>query len=172
MPKEVECFWCDEKFVTSSAMVLHLESGYCRCQIDCNEIRQLVYECYQASHYINGFDNDKPFRCEYCNGQFGLMSALLQHLETDYCDGTATYDRPIGRFLNFLRMRIWKKIKTAPLHLGIWAFWVGNEGVFFMSLFVIKGNLGQNKILRLRFIGAGMYVQVQYTRTKEKQSWL
>lgn len=105
MPKVVECFGCDEKFVTSSAMVLHLESGYCRCQIDCDEIKQLAYECYQASHYITGFD-DKPFRCEYCNGEFSLVSALLQHVETDYCEGKATYDRPLGSFLNFLKLKI------------------------------------------------------------------
>lgn len=105
MPKVVECFGCDEKFVTSSAMLLHLESGYCRCQIDCDDIKQLAYEYYQASHYITGFD-DKPFRCEYCNGEFGLMSALLQHVETDYCEGKATYDRPLGSFLNFLKLRI------------------------------------------------------------------
>lgn len=106
MPKVIECFGCDEKFVTTSAMILHLESGYCRCQIDCDEIKQLAYECYQAGHYTTGFD-DKPFRCEDCNGQFSLMSALLQHVETDYCEGEATYDRPLGKFLNFLSLKVW-----------------------------------------------------------------
>lgn len=105
MPKAVKCFGCDEFFVTISAMVLHLESGYCRCQIDCDEIKQLAYNCYQASRYTTGFE-DKPFRCEDCNGQFSLISALLQHVETDYCEEEATYDRPLGDFLDFLKFNI------------------------------------------------------------------
>lgn len=81
MPKVIECFGCDEKFVTTSAMILHLESGYCRCQIYCEDINLLTLEDYQAERYTTGFV-DKPFRCEDCNGHYSLMSALLQHVET------------------------------------------------------------------------------------------
>lgn len=61
-------------------MILHLESGYCRCQVDCEDIKHLALEYYQAERYTTSFD-DKPFQCEDCNGHYNLMSALLQHVE-------------------------------------------------------------------------------------------
>lgn len=103
MPKVIECIGCDEKFVTTSDMILHLESGYCRCQIYCEDINLLTLEYYQAERYTTGFV-DKPFRCEDCNGHYSLMSALLEHVETDYCEGDATYDRPLDEFLSFLKL--------------------------------------------------------------------
>lgn len=103
MPKVIEFFGCDEKFVTTSAMILHLESGYCRCQIYCEDIKLLALGYYQAGRYTTGFGG-KPFRCGGCNGHYSLMSALLQHVETYYCEGDETYDRPLGEFLSFLKL--------------------------------------------------------------------
>jgi hypothetical protein len=86
-------------------MLLHLESGQCECETDSDEIEQLAFECYQSRHYASD-DNDYPFQCPTCASQFSHMSALFQHVESDYCDEAVLPGRPLNKFLRFLESRI------------------------------------------------------------------
>lgn len=148
MPKVIECFGCDEKFVTTSAMILHLESGYCRCQIYCEDINLLTLEYYQAERYTTGFV-DKPFRCEDCNGHYSLMSALLQHVET-----VKEMRRMIDRLVN--SCLFWNcRFEAAGVgHEGYVLFALGSPSV------LVQGNnngITRFRIFRLTFLS---YLQI------------
>lgn len=109
-PKIFECYGCDGRFVSDSAMLLHLESGFCACRIEADQIERLAFECHQAGYYTNEdfvwvYDYH-PFRCPTCDDQFDRMSALLQHVESDRCDEALTSYSPLGKFLRFLKTRV------------------------------------------------------------------
>ncbi|KAJ4391094.1 hypothetical protein N0V93_004709 [Gnomoniopsis smithogilvyi] len=84
MKKDIECLACPKHFVCVSAMVLHLETGYCPSGVDSGSITDIAFECRQASAYVLG--GDFEFQCPMCTTPFSSMGALLQHAESDYCD--------------------------------------------------------------------------------------
>lgn len=108
MPKQIECFGCDEFFVTTSAMILNLESGYCRCQLDSEGVTQLALKCLAPRYYHHFRREDKPcFKCKGCGSNFNLISGLLQHVESDCCDRDGGVNEgTLGEFLEYLEMNI------------------------------------------------------------------
>lgn len=112
MPKQIECFGCDERFVTTSAMILHLESGYCRCQLDCEAVTQLALECLEqpGGYYNNSRREWNPcFTCKGCGNSFSLISGLLQHVESECCDrDDGVNEGALGDFLEYLENNIYK----------------------------------------------------------------
>lgn len=108
MPKQIKCFGCDEYFVTTSAMILHLESGYCRCQLDSEEVKQLALESMESGYDDASWREYGPgFRCEGCNSDFSLISALLQHVESNCCDIEGGVNEGVlGQLLEHLEMNI------------------------------------------------------------------
>lgn len=98
MPKQIECFGCEQLFVTTSAMILHLESGYCNCQLDSEGVTQLAVECLGPA---------SGFRCKGCGSNFSLISGLLQHVESNCCDRDGGVNEgALGEFLDYLEMNI------------------------------------------------------------------
>ena len=87
-------------------MMLHLETGYCECQIERDDIVHLAFECRHSRYYTSDYYDHYQFRCPTCSVQFSHMSALLQHVESDHCDEEVTPGSPLGKFLRFLKPRI------------------------------------------------------------------
>jgi hypothetical protein len=105
MPKTVECCGCENMFVSTSAMLLHLESGFCVSQTDAHEVHDLALQCFQSKYYTSPYDHSQ-LECPGCDRQFSRMSALFQHVESDCCDAEATPSSPLGKCLRFLNSRI------------------------------------------------------------------
>lgn len=108
MPKQIECFGCDELFVTTSAMILHLESGYCSCQLDSEGVTQLAMECLDPGYYrFPRREHRSGFKCKGCGSNFNLISGLLQHVESNCCirDGGVN-DGALGKFQEYLERNI------------------------------------------------------------------
>lgn len=92
-------------FVTESAMLLHLETGTCASGADRYFVSDIGRRCYRAFHYIS-YSSGYPFQCPTCETPFGLMSGLVQHVESDHCDECLDEDRPLRVFLGQLRLRL------------------------------------------------------------------
>ncbi len=103
-PRDVDCPGCDRMFPSSSAMVLHLETGACASNVDCDWVDSVAFECYAAMYYTSdqgGFD----FMCPTCQVPFVYMSSVLQHAESNRCEECMTRGSPLWRFLRYLRSR-------------------------------------------------------------------
>ncbi|UKZ58285.1 hypothetical protein TrVGV298_012153 [Trichoderma virens] len=99
--KNVECFACYRKFVSKSAMMLHLEVGNCPSGVDRSDIDDYARQCRQWPQYI---DHDDDYKCPTCGKWFHHMSGLLQHVESDCCDeDLESWWSPLAVFLRFLR---------------------------------------------------------------------
>jgi len=99
-PKDDNCpFWCGMKFVSRSALVLHLEAGKCRSGVDRATINRVVRQ-YDTNNIITdprlltsgtASDNTKyyasdrsgngeGYECYLCHRSFSSWAALNQHL--------------------------------------------------------------------------------------------
>ena len=109
--KDTECPGCDRQFANESAVLLHLEAGTCESGADYDYITGIAFACHQAHMYTcddDGSDDDDSgfkFMCPTCETRFDSMSAVLQHVESDCCDETLAYWRPLAKFLRYLRSR-------------------------------------------------------------------
>lgn len=103
--KNTVCFGCPKKFSSSAAMVLHFEQGACESWVDKDCVTNLALECYQ-SHYYECEDPEYVFKCPTCESGFMAMSALLQHVESDFCNESLAPGTPLSKFLRFLQSRV------------------------------------------------------------------
>ncbi|KAJ7369021.1 hypothetical protein DFH08DRAFT_983724 [Mycena albidolilacea] len=113
LPKDVLCpgKGCRLTFVSRSAVLLHLESGTCRCGIDRRTIDRLrawngvAYECYLChagyrilaalnQHLGSPRHQEKVYVCplNVCRVRFSTLSGLCQHIESGRC-GVARFVR-------------------------------------------------------------------------------
>lgn len=92
-------------FVTESAMLLHLETGTCASGANRYSVLNAGRKCYRAFYYIS-VTPGYAFQCPTCETPFSLMSGLVQHVESDYCDECLDDDRPLREFLDQLRLRL------------------------------------------------------------------
>lgn len=108
-PKDTECPGCYRTFVSTSAMVLHLERATCASGADIDTV-------YDATDATPGFseyrshDSYFPFHCISC-GTFRFMSGLLQHVESDACHERLGRLGPLDEFLDEL---VWVVEKDYP----------------------------------------------------------
>lgn len=103
-PKAIECYGCRRKFAAHSAMVLHLEAGTCESGVDNEVVVDVALDCYQSRHYTNDDDDEFDFKCPTCDTPFLYMSGVLQHSESDFCNGTI--EGPLRKFLRYLQTRV------------------------------------------------------------------
>ncbi|KAH7219437.1 hypothetical protein DER44DRAFT_805336 [Fusarium oxysporum] len=83
-------------FISHSAMVLHLEANTCESGSDRDSIRGWVWDYYEIHGRWN-HDHDDDFDCESCGANFNMLSALLQHVESESCDASISdYDSLFG----------------------------------------------------------------------------
>lgn len=93
---------CGQMFSSQSAMVLHLEAFVChKAQFKEEDVTYHAMRCYAAKQYRGGA-SALPFRCPSCAAQFRVISALLQHAESEACGEDLSAGSPLGRFLRFL----------------------------------------------------------------------
>lgn len=93
-------------FTSSSAMVLHLESGTCESGAERERISDIAYELYQSGWYQGGDDPWHDFHCPTCHADFLYMSGLLQHAESEACGQNLDREKPLGKFLHYLRKQL------------------------------------------------------------------
>ena len=87
--------------------MLHLEAATCASGADEEYVTEVANECYQSHRYTT--DNpDFNFACPTCKTLFMLMSGLLQHAESDYCDERVERHTSLGQMLHYLRLRLRK----------------------------------------------------------------
>lgn len=86
-------------------MVLHLEAGSCSSGTTAGVVDQLAHQCYQSDSYVSD-EEEYDFRCPECETVFLWMSGLLQHAESNACEVGLGKKSPLGKFLNFLRLRV------------------------------------------------------------------
>ncbi|KEY67807.1 hypothetical protein S7711_04118 [Stachybotrys chartarum IBT 7711] len=82
--------------------MLHLESKNCGTSFHGDSIKEICLMLDIAYSYIRG-KPEHGFECPECGTSFRAMSALLQHAESQSCDKDLTFDRPLSKFLQFLR---------------------------------------------------------------------
>ncbi|KAH6871547.1 hypothetical protein B0T10DRAFT_260541 [Thelonectria olida] len=104
LEKRVECFGCPRKFVSHSAMMLHLEAGTCESGADLDFVVDVAFDCHQSDSYTCD-DPDFDFQCPTCDMQFVYMSGFFQHVESCSCDEDLQ-EKPLRQFLNYLRSRL------------------------------------------------------------------
>ena len=85
-------------------MVLHLEADTCDSGWDCEDVREIAFECHLSYAYTNDDDYDYDYKCPNCDMDFTYISGLLQHAESDACDADVKTGA-LGKFLRFLRSR-------------------------------------------------------------------
>ena len=86
--------------------MLHLEAGTCESGADIEYITEIAFSCRRAQMYTCDDDSSFDFKCPTCETSFPLMSAVLQHVESDCCAETLAHGRPLAKFLRFLRSRL------------------------------------------------------------------
>ncbi|ERF77060.1 hypothetical protein EPUS_06278 [Endocarpon pusillum Z07020] len=85
-PLIMECYGCERRFATTSAMLIHLESGKCDSGVNCDRLDSIAYRCYQSRYYTNGWNEYYQYKCPDCQTKFRYISALFQHAESDACN--------------------------------------------------------------------------------------
>lgn len=103
--KSVQCPRCPQKFVSTSALMLHLETKNCGTSSHGESIKEICLVLAFAYSYIRG-KHQHDFECPNCGTSFRAMSALLQHAESQTCDKDLAFDRPFGKLLKFLRAQL------------------------------------------------------------------
>ncbi|KAH6632475.1 hypothetical protein F5144DRAFT_252547 [Chaetomium tenue] len=104
--RTVGCPGCTRKFVSRSAMVLHLEAGTCDSGADSDRVTEIAFDCYQSGKYTCDDNPDFNFKCPTCDTPFAWISGLLQHVEGDSCTEELAKGRSLWKFLNFLQLQI------------------------------------------------------------------
>lgn len=103
LPRDKECYGCYRNFPTLPAMMIHLESGNCSSQVTNDDIDNWTLQYSQLNRYIDPQAANR-YECPRCENQFSYLSGLLQHLESDACDGS------IGKSLRTLPKFLAKKV--------------------------------------------------------------
>ena len=101
-------------------MILHLESGTCRSEIDEFDLNESAAMCFQWKAYLDGNHRDKllnrddsqcecskrgyPFRCPECDTGFTKLSGLFQHVYSKVCNQDL-YEGKIAKLINWLDKR-------------------------------------------------------------------
>jgi hypothetical protein len=102
LPRSIECLCCNETYPTYSAMIIHLESGACRSNIDIYDLNKVAARCFQWKAYIEKEYRDdllsgcnlqdeygegvRPFKCPECYRPFTKLSGLFQHVYSKACN--------------------------------------------------------------------------------------
>ena len=85
-------------------MLLHLEGGFCCvAQLYEEDVTDIAIECYGSRRYLSS-NPSFPFECPTCGTEFRVMSALLQHAESEACSEDPC-SGPLAKFLTYLRKR-------------------------------------------------------------------
>ena len=100
-PRTVNCWGCDDTFIRTSHMILHLEAGTCPSDCELYDIDYLLIgRCFYLHHFIDDdyeseilkgvnigkrYHQALPFKCQTCDGTFRLLSGLFQHVESRSC---------------------------------------------------------------------------------------
>ncbi|KAF1813982.1 hypothetical protein P152DRAFT_394017 [Eremomyces bilateralis CBS 781.70] len=114
LPRTVECFKCNEKFISFSAMILHLEQEIC-WQDPNHELEHAAATCFQWRRFVerssriellNGVVDGNPFYCERCYRTFPFLSALFQHATfSNQCDASID-DGALAKLVRWLELVI------------------------------------------------------------------
>ncbi|KAH7144034.1 hypothetical protein EDB81DRAFT_843147 [Dactylonectria macrodidyma] len=104
--KLVECPGCPRNFISDSAMVLHLETGFCPSGTDLGHINDIAFQRFQSKHYVCDVNSAYDCSCPTCRDEFWHISGLLQHAESEACGQTTEWNTPLGKFLHFLDIRV------------------------------------------------------------------
>ncbi|ROT35160.1 hypothetical protein SODALDRAFT_395054, partial [Sodiomyces alkalinus F11] len=105
--KNTECYGCDRRFTSRSAMVLHLEAGTCESGVDADFVTQRALEYPRRYVYLCTDDPDFDFKCPACERPFTWMSGLLQHVENaESCNTQQDAWEPLLGFLSYLARTI------------------------------------------------------------------
>lgn len=86
-------------------MFLHIETGGCAVEVDCDDIIDLAFECKHSFAYECSTD-DFNFECPTCATPFQTVSGLLQHVESDACEEHAEDGSTLLKLIRFLRSRL------------------------------------------------------------------
>ena len=104
--KDIDCPGCEKMFISNSAMVLHLETGYCPSGADEDTVREVAQDCDSWRSYT-AYNSDCDFQCPTCDKPARLMSALLQHAESVCdCDEEWRHYGSLWEFLRDLELRV------------------------------------------------------------------
>lgn len=79
MVSDVECPGCNRAFISSAAIVLHLEAGTCPSGATLSVVDQAALDGDSFGLYCTRDGEDTRFHCPDCGKRFLFMSALLQH---------------------------------------------------------------------------------------------
>jgi hypothetical protein len=124
LPRDKECYGCYRKFPSLSGMMIHLESGACSSQVTIEDINSWAWKYYPLHKYFDS-QSSNHYGCPGCEHRFIYLSGLLQHLESNACNGT------IGKNLKDLPTFLENKISQhVPSQNGLSAF-VGGIQVSF-----------------------------------------
>ena len=58
------------------------------------------------AHTSSPTHDPKPYKCPCCGTRFSVLSALMQHVESDYCDATVAKPGAMWKLLHYLEYRI------------------------------------------------------------------
>lgn len=85
-PRNIKCPGCPKAFASYSALVLHYEANTCRGNLNAQWVHDTAQSCRVGNLYWKAYTHpDYPYRCPTCGLEVRLMSALLQHVESDAC---------------------------------------------------------------------------------------
>lgn len=87
-------------------MVLYLEADTCESGADIDYVTDVAFDCYQSGKYTSD-ESEYNFICPTCESLFDSMGALLQHIESDYCNEDMTDKRTaLCKFLRYLQSQV------------------------------------------------------------------
>lgn len=87
-PKTVPCPRCLKTFISDSALVLHFETNTCPGGLNMTWVDRTAEDCARlpGCHvFLGNGSSDRRYQCTACETGFRLMSALLQHVESEAC---------------------------------------------------------------------------------------
>lgn len=100
-------------------MIIHLESGNCRSQIDIIDLNESAAQCFQWKAYLDENFRDElldrrdltadyervyPFHCPECDTNFTKLSGLFQHVCSKACE-QGLYEGKIGKLVRWLEKK-------------------------------------------------------------------
>ena len=89
-------------FGSTASMVLHLEGGTCESGANCNSVNYFADTSTILMDYHPQYLDYFSFACASCHKCFSLLSGLLQHVETEICDGRLGCSGALDDFLEEL----------------------------------------------------------------------
>lgn len=98
------CLGCQRRFITDSALLIHLESGNCSSGVNCDDVDRWAFQCYQHRYFTNDWQDQLRYRCPGCESDFPYVSSLLQHTESPAC--AAHNANPVKKLVNWIFVRL------------------------------------------------------------------